>query len=480
MGSKWLDGACMAVTFDAPGTVKTPYLEGVVGGWEPGNRAAKPTENGAESHEDFAMGMLHLFSLLHALALQHVRGDSELENLQSFEIHRDTSECAISNPPSAVFRDLPERPRTFVSTTIPPGWTRHKFDKVYRITRLEIIGKLTPQERLALENDQNGRPIPTDARVTMVEGWIMRRLIARQKHEKSDSTITSPPILSRLYQVISDGCIGFGQASKFTDTPFPFPYHNLMQVFLWVYVFSVPFLVNAWVKALEMRCTMSFLAVWCYFSLHQVGNNLEDPFLPYDHNDLALQTIQHSYNAKLLSFAPVPPVAKSVGNTISLARTLEGQDSPLVKPATLGRPEDATPPTSPIPHAPQPPPGPAPGAAYIPGSSGLQVLDEHRETRRKQDSTSSSIPAEAKSVVPTQPVKDQKAESKLQNDPSLQALQLGSHSASALTSVVNDSLLELASAQTRCLQLVGVVEGALKQSQTQGLSSPVAPPLPGA
>merc|ERR1719433_491749 len=122
------------------------------------------------------------------------------------------------------------------------------FEEVYKNQRFAIIGQLRPEERRALEKDAHGHEIPSEARVMMVEGWIMRRLIARQKHEKCDMEKTSPPILSRLYQVISDGGIGFGQASKLCDTPFPFPYQNLLQIFLWVYVFTVPIVMNAWLK----------------------------------------------------------------------------------------------------------------------------------------------------------------------------------------------------------------------------------------
>lgn len=45
----------------------------------------------------------------------------------------------------------------------------------------------------------------------MVESWIMRRLIARQKHEGADMALTSPPILSRLYQAA--GVAGGGGSS---------------------------------------------------------------------------------------------------------------------------------------------------------------------------------------------------------------------------------------------------------------------------
>merc|ERR1719469_1813573 len=64
--------------------------------------------------------------------------------------------------------------------------------------------------------------------------------------------------------------------------------------------------MNAWLHNLYLRMSMTFLAVWCYFALHEVGNNIEDPYIPYDPNELALPHYHWSYNAKLLSFIPVP------------------------------------------------------------------------------------------------------------------------------------------------------------------------------
>jgi len=202
------------------------------------------------------------------------------------------------------------------------GSRRKNYEDVYKSMQLEVIGEFDLEERQLLQKDSIGKEVPTEARVTMVESWIMRRLLARQKHEKSDMSETSAPILSRLYQVISDGCIGFGQASKLVDTPFPFPYQNIIQVFLWIYVCIVPFVMNAWLKNMALRATLTFLAVWCYFALHQVGNNLEDPYIPYDPNELALTYIQHGYNAKLLSYLAVPrkkPKALDAGSTSSSA-----------------------------------------------------------------------------------------------------------------------------------------------------------------
>mmetsp|Transcript_150312 Transcript_150312/g.481037 ORF Transcript_150312/g.481037 Transcript_150312/m.481037 type:complete len:394 (+) Transcript_150312:189-1370(+) len=339
----------------------------------------------------------------------------------------------------------------------------------------------------------------------VVPRWVQPPM--RQAH-------TGPPGQNGSYMtsVISDGHIGFGQASKFTDTPFPFPYQNLLQVFLWVYVVAVPLLVNAWIKSDGARGAMTFLAVWCYFALHQVGNNSEDPFLPYDHNELPLQQIQHSYNAKLLSLCVVPDAFQEI-------REVEAT-TPTPQPAATAVPQ------------------PAPAAA-VPGSSRTSLLlgakgepkisigpqdsglaqepqcsvealaaeaaggrrkikqsqskslppapqekDQEKATSVSAGSSASSQPASSGSAPgPTKlpqardefwqsadfaeveqwnEVEEQTGERKLQNYPSVQALLLTGQDA-ALGHMLRESLQELAAAQTRCAYLVGVLEKGLVQ-----------------
>lgn len=293
MGSKWLDGACMAVAFDAPGDMENPYLVGNR------HRLERPEESKpGPLHDAFFIEIVHLFSLLHALALLHLRCDPDLTNLEHMDEYRMTQH---SPPP----------PASVLSPKNGVGGIAHFNEstvaKQNQVRKIRILGKLLHEERLVLDRNSQGVPVPTVARVSMALSWVMRRLIARQKYEPiGDMCKTSPPILSRLYQVLSDGHLAFSQAAKVADTPFPFPYHNLIRVLLWMYAFSVPFVINAKVLHHVARFIINFMAVWAYFALCEVGDNLEDPFLPYDPNELPLQAIQHSFNSQLLSLCVVP------------------------------------------------------------------------------------------------------------------------------------------------------------------------------
>lgn len=316
MGAKWFDGACMAIAFDAPGETdgSMPYLS-----------CREATVHRGEnlsgvSHDAFYNEMSHLFSLMHALALQHLRCDCDLRNIEGsqHDLERSQSQFKLSDigdlPPSRV----PSQASVVIGANIRRGpslkdltpksaYSDNVLEGQLQLRKLRILGSLAPEELKLLESDSNGVEISSLARISMVRSWITRRLIARQKYEpRGDMAKTSPPIVSRLYQVISDGQLGFAQAAKVVDCPFPFPYHNIIRILLWLYCFLVPFLINSKVMHPVGRFTVNFLAVWAYFSLCEVGDNLEDPFVPYDPNELPLQVTQHTFNARLLSLGMVP------------------------------------------------------------------------------------------------------------------------------------------------------------------------------
>lgn len=335
MGAKWLDGACMAVAFDAPGDVSTPFLgasikpaavwhgDGPLADSQPKDADFKAvgTASSSESsqmisHRQFFRETCHLFSLLHALSLQHLRCDSDLDNLECITGPDGPSNDDSSFRMTQLVIDRPKSSSDVINESQGgngSAWRQWlqggqaNVEQMHQLLKLSLLGPLASTERVVLESDSHGSPINTVARVTMVEGWIMRRLLGRQKHEPAaDMGKTSPPILSRLYQVISDGHLAFSQACKTAETPFPFPYQNLIRVFLWLFLLTVPFVINAKILHVPARFVLNFITVGAYFALAQVGDNLEDPFMPYDPNELPLVAIQHQYNAKLLSLGIVP------------------------------------------------------------------------------------------------------------------------------------------------------------------------------
>ena len=109
-----------------------------------------------------------------------------------------------------------------------------------------------------------------------------------------------PPVLSRLYQVLSDGHNGFMQAKKVAFTPFPLPYAQLVLLFLFVLMISGPVVIVAYVNSTFLAGCLSFLATTASFALNEVGRELEHPF-GHEPNDLPLSELHYDFNVRLVS-----------------------------------------------------------------------------------------------------------------------------------------------------------------------------------
>mmetsp|Transcript_22240 Transcript_22240/g.40952 ORF Transcript_22240/g.40952 Transcript_22240/m.40952 type:complete len:430 (-) Transcript_22240:71-1360(-) len=303
MSAKWLDGCLMSIVFDSGGANDTPLLWGAMDSQAMAPFADNGTKGGP-THNAFYIEMVHLCSLLHAVALQHLRLDPNLDNLQAAE----TAEEKVRPKPdtaSVVSIHSKGTPGNPVRNAFPTFSEPHLHDTLAQ-QKLPVLHGIRPEEREALETDALGQPISTEARVAMVESWMMRRALARQKFEQGHTAYTSPPILSRIYQVISDGTLWFGHAAKIAQTPFPFPYRNIISIFLWMYTLMAPVLINGIIMNVTLRACLCFCAVFSYHALNNIGDNLEDPYLPYDPNELPLPAMQHSVNMRLYAFGITP------------------------------------------------------------------------------------------------------------------------------------------------------------------------------
>jgi len=144
--------------------------------------------------------LIRRFSLMHAVALQYLRRDDRLEHLtcggaKTREPFRARAGRSAGEP--AASRDQPE-------------WKE-----------LEVCGGVTDSERNALEKSPD--------RVAFMFSAILDQV----NNRRADGGVgIDAPILARIYQQISDGSLGFRQARKIEDVPFPFLYTQAITVFL--------------------------------------------------------------------------------------------------------------------------------------------------------------------------------------------------------------------------------------------------------
>jgi hypothetical protein len=137
------------------------------------------------------------------------------------------------------------------------------------------------------------------AKVSLCTMW-MQEFLSREYLAGSTGTVPGA-ILSRLYQFLSDGVVGYNQARKVAYVPFPFPHAQITVVFSLAIIFIFPLLYFAYVTSLVFGCILNFFTVLCFLGVHEVARELENPFQNVP-NDIPLTTFQAQFNEALVTF----------------------------------------------------------------------------------------------------------------------------------------------------------------------------------
>jgi len=222
---------------------------------------------------------------------------------------------------------------------------------------LRVVGGLSKTEASVL--------LGTHARVYTILAWITRGITRRHK---CGGLAVPPPILSRTYQVLSEGMGAFMQARKIQDTPFPFPYAQLVCAVLLVFITSAPVVVAAYVDNVFMSVLLSFVSSAASAALNEVAKEIEDPF-GFDPNDLPLKELHEDYNQRVLYLLAGDTIEQDIFGTL-----FSSPSGSVTAPSTA-------PTTGPS------PPQPAPPASVASMSSGPS-----RQERRRSSGGSGPLP----------------------------------------------------------------------------------------
>jgi len=155
---------------------------------------------------------------------------------------------------------------------------------------MEVIEGIDQRDAL---NNLNSADVKDQ--VFMVFTWVQDTLIRRLGH---GGLAVPAPICTRLFQELSNGMLGFNNAAKIHDTPFPFPYAQLITLALLILTLTCGFVMNVFVTSPYWATLFSFVAIAGYYAINEVAIELEDPFGD-DANDLPLNTYQKDYNNRL-------------------------------------------------------------------------------------------------------------------------------------------------------------------------------------
>jgi len=277
MHAKWFDAAVMIICFD---------------------ELAKHPAN--ETSAQFKQQVLHLFSLLGATAVLALHGHeededngtemdyiemarSQLDLLVTFEDkHREGD---VDSPrfgsEEASDSEGEQTPRTPRAAHLSLGTEEGEGEN---LEHLPILGNLEDTTREGLIQN-------CEHQVHHIMTRIIR-LVTQRMNE--GGVAIPPPILSRVYQELSTGLLGFTHAKKVGDIPFPFPYSQIVSFMQVCFLLSCPFVVMALVSDPVPAVFFTFFAAFCYASLNEVAAELEDPF-GTDANDLPLFKLHLRY-----------------------------------------------------------------------------------------------------------------------------------------------------------------------------------------
>lgn len=174
--AKWIDGVAMSLAFDD---------ESLTSAVDP-------------KHAGFARCVLHLASLLHAIAMAALRGDTELGTLVTANAAAAAATSDATPPPSSQSVRLRGCCES-TAASVAAFSARNP---------LAVLGGITEEELRLLG--------PCTQRFHLVAGWLQRLLVRRRRR---GGLSHDAPIVSRIYQVFSDGNLWYLAALKVCDTP---------------------------------------------------------------------------------------------------------------------------------------------------------------------------------------------------------------------------------------------------------------------
>jgi len=187
-----------------------------------------------------------------------------------------------------------------LENSIPPVRPLKHFRPVKGDNPLDFAGK-------ELEDEEEWfvgvlRPLSTDEvdqlnestnKVRLVSCWILNAI----ETFRSKKWLKCPdPILTRAYQELSNGLMGFDQAAKLCTIPFPFPMMQLISIMLVVDTVILPFVIAQFTKDVIWSIVLTFIVVLGYWGLYFICLELENPY-GEDLNDLSLVEMQREYCA---------------------------------------------------------------------------------------------------------------------------------------------------------------------------------------
>ena len=134
-------------------------------------------------------------------------------------------------------------------------------------------------------------------RVPIRMAYLLRKTVHAQ--EDALKTPMPLPLEVRLHGSIDGFMGGYYGIRKFLTTPVPFPLIQMARAFMFIYVFTVPFVLLSDESGDIPHCIAAFLVTYGFVGLETVAIELDNPFgfdeNDFDNNALALTAYEDTY-----------------------------------------------------------------------------------------------------------------------------------------------------------------------------------------
>jgi len=215
----------------------------------------------------FLQETAHLLSLLSAVAMSTLRNDLEgAESPLATFVPGAPWPCVDPDAYNADVRKDWTRAKSRFWTVMQYlfGRTRTGASRtLYNAARpFRVIGGISDAEIQMLQAARG-----PSAKVALVCMWL-QEFLSREYLSGSTGGV-APPIISRLYQFISDGNLGYAQARKIAYIPFPFPHAQITSLFILVVAILIPILMLTFVENEYLGVALNIVTVMCFTGLNE-------------------------------------------------------------------------------------------------------------------------------------------------------------------------------------------------------------------
>jgi predicted membrane chloride channel (bestrophin family) len=252
------------------------------------------SEVGGRTHVLFLQELIHLASLCNAVAFSTLRCDIE-GSPAPLGLYKPGSSWPEVDPDNIKY-DNDNILSSFVrSLNYLTGMDKSDKERTKQNAKrpIPVIGGISDNEIAFLQRARGA-----SAKVNLVWNWLSEFII--REHLAGSLGAVGPPIISRIFQFLSDGMIYYNHCRKTSFIPFPYPHAQISAFFVFFTMFAVPLLMDEYAEDTYLGALLTFLTVVCLAGAHEVARELENPFrnLP---NEIPLITLQAQFNEALIT-----------------------------------------------------------------------------------------------------------------------------------------------------------------------------------